>query len=72
METILTITQIIISILLIIVILIQNKNISLNLTSMWGWMWVITKRWWEKILHITTIILWTLFTINSLLFFFIK
>ena len=72
METILTITQIIISVLLITVILIQNKNTSLNLTSMWGWMGAVTKRWWEKVLHITTIVLWTLFTINSLLFFFIK
>lgn len=72
METILITTQIIISILLIIVILIQNKNVSLNLTSMGGWMWAVTKRWWEKVLHITTIVLWTLFAINSLLFFFVK
>lgn len=72
METILTVTQIIISVLLITVILIQNKNVTLNLSSMWGWMWEITKRWGEKVLHITTIVLWTLFTINSLLFFFIK
>lgn len=69
---ILTITQIIICILLIIVVLIQNKNVSLNLSNMWGWMWPITKRWPEKVLHITTIILWILFIINSLLFFFIK
>lgn len=72
METILSVTQIIISILLILVILVQNKNVSLNLTSMWGAMWSVTKRWWEKVLHITTIVLWTLFVINSLLFFFIK
>lgn len=72
MITALTITQIIISVLLIIVILIQNKNIALNLTSMWGGMWAVTKRWWEKVLHITTIVLGILFTINSLIFFFIK
>ncbi|MDD5769524.1 MAG: preprotein translocase subunit SecG [Candidatus Gracilibacteria bacterium] len=72
METILTISQIIISVLLIIIILIQNKNVSLNLTSMGGGMGSITKRGGEKVLHITTIILGTLFTLNSLLFFFIK
>lgn len=72
METILTVTQLIISVLLIILVLIQNKNISLNLTSMWGGMWIVSKRWWEKVLFITTIVLWTLFTINCLLFFFIK
>lgn len=72
METILTVTQIIISILLILIVLIQNKNTSLNLSTMWGWMWTVTKRWGEKVLHNTTIILWTLFTINSLLFFLIK
>ncbi len=72
MITLLTITQIIISVLLIIVVLIQNKNISLNLTSMWGGMWAVTKRWWEKVLHITTIVLGTLFALNSLVFFFIR
>lgn len=72
MITLLTITQIIISVLLIIVVLIQNKNISLNLTSMWGGMWPVTKRWWEKVLHITTIVLGTLFALNSLVFFFIR
>lgn len=72
MDTILTTTQIIVSVLLIIIILIQNKNVSLNLSSMWGGMWSVTKRWGEKVLHITTIVLWTLFIANSLLFFFIK
>jgi protein translocase SecG subunit len=72
MITLLTITQIIISVLLIIVVLIQNKNVSLNLSSMGGGMWPVTKRWWEKVLHITTIVLWTLFAINSLVFFFIR
>lgn len=72
MESILSITQIIISILLIIVILLQNKNVNLSLSSMWWAMWPITKRWPEKVFHIATIILWILFILNSLLFFFIK
>lgn len=72
MITILTVSEIILCVLLIIVILIQNKNITLNLSSMWWGMGQITKRWGEKVLHITTIILATLFIINSLLFFFVK
>lgn len=72
MIDILNVTQIIFSVLLIIIILMQNKNVSLNLTSMWGWMWTVKKRWWEKVLHNTTIVFWTLFTINSLLLFLIK
>jgi protein translocase SecG subunit len=72
LSSILTISEIIISILLIAVILMQNKNVSLNLTSMWGWMWTVTKRWVEKVLQNLTIILWTLFVLNSLVFFFIK
>ena len=67
-----TITQIIISILLIIVVLIQNKNVSLNLTSMWWGMWPVTKRWWEKVLHNATIVLGTLFILNSLTLFLIN
>ena len=62
-------TQIIISILLIFIILVQTKNVSLNLTSMSSGMWTITKRWPEKILHNTTIILWTIFIVNSLALF---
>lgn len=72
MEWLLSITQIIISILLILVILLQNKNITLNISNMWWGMWPITKRWPEKVLHIATIIFWTLFIVNALLFFFIK
>ncbi|MGE4443665.1 MAG: preprotein translocase subunit SecG [Candidatus Altimarinota bacterium] len=72
MITLLTITQIIISVLLIIVVLIQNKNVSLNLSSMGGGMGPVTKRGGEKVLHITTIVLGTLFAINSLVFFFIR
>lgn len=69
MLEILKITEVIFAILLIAVILIQNKNVSLNLASMGGWMGSVTKRGPEKVLHITTIILGTLFTANSLAFF---
>jgi preprotein translocase subunit SecG len=31
-----------------------------------GWMGENTKRWPEKVLHNTTIILWTLFVLNSI------
>ncbi len=72
LETILTWSEIVLSVLLIAVILMQNKNVSLNLTSMWGWMWTVTKRWAEKVLQNATIVLWTLFVVNSLLFFFVK
>lgn len=70
MHAFLTTTLIIISVLLIAVILLQNKNVTLNLSSMWGWMWEITKRWPEKVLHNATILLWVLFVINTLAFFF--
>ena len=64
--------EIIISILLMFIILIQNKNVSLNLASMSGWMWEVTKRWAEKVLHNTTVILWTLFILNSLALFLLS
>jgi protein translocase SecG subunit len=64
--------EIIISILLIFVILIQNKNVSLNLSSMSWWMGAVTKRWPEKIMHNTTIILWVMFLLNSLLLFLLS
>lgn len=66
MVEVLTFSEIIVSILLIFLVLIQNKNSNLNLTSMSGWMWTITKRWPEKIMFNTTIVLWTLFILNSL------
>lgn len=69
MLAILEMTQVIVGILLIAVILIQNKNVSLNLASMWGGMWPVSKRWPEKILFQATIILWTLFIINSVAHF---
>lgn len=65
----LKILELIIAILLILVILIQSKNVTLNLSSMGGWMGAVTKRGPEKVLHITTIVLWTLFiTVSTLLF----
>jgi protein translocase SecG subunit len=64
--------EVVISVLLIFVILIQNKNMSLNLTSMGGWMWAVTKRWTEKVLHNLTIILWVLFVANSIGLFLYK
>ncbi len=68
----LKVVEVIISVLLIFVILVQNKNVSLNLSSMsWG-MWEVTKRWPEKIMHNTTIILWIAFIVNSLVLFLIS
>lgn len=72
MSEYLKILEVVLSVLLIFVILIQNKNVSLNLTSMWGWMWTITKRWSEKVLHNTTIILWVLFIVNSIVLFIVN
>ena len=64
----LQISEIVISILLVFIILIQNKNVTLSLTSMSGWDHATTKRWAEKVLHNATIILGTLFIINSIAF----
>jgi len=64
--------EIIIAILLTIVILLQNKNVSLSLTSMSGDAGEITKRWPEKILHNTTIILGIAFIVISILLFIQK
>jgi len=64
--------EVVVSILLIFVILIQNKNVSLNLSSMSWWMGSVTKRWPEKIIHNTTVILWILFVVNSLLLFLLS
>ena len=58
--------EIILAILLIIVVLLQNKNVSLSLSSMSWDAWEITKRWPEKILQNTTILLWFLFIANSI------
>lgn len=72
MTEILNIVEVVIGVLLMFVILIQNKNMSLNLSSMWGWMGTVTKRWTEKVLHNTTIILWVLFVVNSIALFLYK
>lgn len=72
MLEILKYSEILISVLLILVILIQNKNVSLSLTSMsWG-MAAIQKRGPEKVLQNTTIVLWVLFVVNSILLAFVK
>ncbi len=68
----LMIIEVIISMLLIFFILIQNKNVTLNLASMSWWMWEITKRWPEKVMHNLTIALWTLFIVNSLALFILS
>ena len=65
----LQISEIVIALLLIAIVLIQNKNVSLNLSSMTGSMGAISKRGPEKVLHIGTIVLGTLFVVNSLLLF---
>ncbi len=72
MFDILKFSEVIISVLLVFIVLIQNKNVSLNLSDMSSWMWEITKRGPEKILHNATIILWVLFVLNSLVLFLIK
>lgn len=69
MFEILTIAEVIIWVLLIASILIQNKQVALNLTSMGGWMWEVTKRGADKVLHNATIFLGSLFVIISILLF---
>lgn len=72
MLEILKITQVIISVLLGLIILLQQKKSSLNLTTFWNeWSQKFEKRWPEKILHNTTVILAVLFVINSLAYFFV-
>lgn len=66
MWNMLVFSEVIISILLIFFVLVQNKNVSLNLSSMSGWMWEVTKRGPEKVLHNITIVLGVLFVLNSL------
>lgn len=65
----LMIAEVIIGVLLIATVLIQNKQVALNLTSMGGWMWEVSKRWADKVLHNATIFLWALFIIISVLLF---
>jgi protein translocase SecG subunit len=64
--------EIALAILVIFFVLIQNKNISLNLSNMSGGMWEVTKRWPEKILHNITVVLWTLFVLNSIALYILK
>ncbi len=72
MENILVICEIVVWVLLCFVILIQNKAVALNLTSMWGWMWAVTKRWADKILHNATIVLGVCFITLSIALFLVK
>lgn len=72
MWTSLKILEIIISVLLVFIVLIQNKNVSLNLSTMGSGMWEITKRWPEKILQNITIVLATIFILNSILLYILK
>ncbi len=65
-------SEITIAIILIFVVLIQNKNTSLNLSTMSSSMWEVTKRWPEKVLENMTIILWSLFVLNSIALFLLK
>ncbi|MFA5917075.1 MAG: preprotein translocase subunit SecG [Candidatus Gracilibacteria bacterium] len=67
----LKIVEVIVSILLIFVILIQNKSVSLNLTNMSGGMNQVKKRGPEKVLHITTIVLGTIFVLIAITLFVI-
>ena len=68
----LTFMELLIAILRIFVVLIQNKWTALNLSTMsWG-MNEITRRWPEKVLHNLTIILGTLFILNSACLFILK
>ena len=68
----LQIVEVVLAILLIAVVLIQNKNVTLNLTSMSGGMGPVTKRGPEKVLHNATIILGSLFVLNSLTLFILS
>lgn len=62
----------VICVLLIALVLIQNKNVSLNLSSMgWG-MGPVSKRGAEKVLHNATIVIATLFVLNSIALFLLK
>lgn len=72
MISVLNFIEIVVCFVLIFTILIQNKNVSLNLASMSSGMWTITKRWPEKVIHNLTIILATIFIINSLILFILS
>jgi protein translocase SecG subunit len=61
--------EIFIAVLLIFFVLVQNKNVSLNLSNMSGWMGEVTKRGPEKVLHNISVVLWTLFILNSIALF---
>lgn len=68
METLKTL-EIILAVLLVLAVLMQNKEVALNLSSMSGGANATEKRGPEKFLHIATIVLWTLFVVNSIILF---
>lgn len=72
MLQILNFTEITVSIALIFIVLIQSKNTSLSLSTMSSSMWEVTKRWPEKVLQNTTIVLWSLFLLNSIALFLLS
>ena len=71
MVTILKISQMILSFLLAFFILIQHKSASLSITNFGGENTKYERRGPEKTLHMTTVILGILFTLNAIVYFII-
>lgn len=71
MSTILTVFQIVVAVLLILVILTQQRGAGLSATFGGSGGFYTSKRGIEKFLHIATIVLATLFLLNSLAFLFV-
>lgn len=71
MQTILFITQVILSILLSLAILTQQRGTGLSSTFGGSGGFYTSKRGAEKVLFQATIALATLFVLNSVLFFFV-
>ncbi len=67
--TVLKITQIVLSILLALFILIQHKQASLSITNFGGEAAKFEKRGPEKVLHIATVVLGILWTVNAIVYF---
>jgi len=63
--------EIILAVILIFLILIQNKNAWLSAALAWNTVGsvVTKKRWAEKFLHVSTIVVWILYFINSFAYF---
>lgn len=71
MQTILFITQVVLSILLSLAILTQQRGTGLSSTFGGSGGFYTSKRGAEKVLFQATIALATLFVLNSVLFFFV-